>query len=298
MKRKAVVAGLIAVFVIVAGYLVFKIYATREFRQELATAVERTPGIRQLEYSGLDLAPLRSRARARDVRVTFDGYRDALAIGEIIVEDVAYVQSTPTRLHVTMRGIEVNPDLDLFSELKAPLAELGYTHLDAKLELAYRYDAQDKTLEISPLIFEADGFGRGRLEIRIVNCDLTAIVQNGARIGVRQILWTLPTLALADAEVTFEDHSVVERYIQAEAKRRQQSPQVFQNLWAKQTQIRLKPFFNETENASGRAIGAFIQDPNRITAIVAPPQPVTLFNLILAGDAEQIARLLHITVKR
>lgn len=297
MKPKSVFWGLIVLaFVLTGGYFGAKIYVAGTIKDQIAVNVEKTHWIARLSYAGLDVSLFKSQVRVRNIEVDFKGHKDPLRVDQFILLDVDYDGNVPSRMHVVLEGMHLDPQQDIFSELRPTMAELDYGPVVGRLELSYQYDPQKKLLHIDRLKLSADDVGLVTGASRLNNLDLGRLLSGRNSFNAGFLIAVLPSVAFAGAEVTFENHSLAQRFFRAGAARNNRSVEEFTESTAKAYQAELGNSENARAREASAAIAAFVQNPNQIKAVAAPPKPIPLLRLLWVRSLADVIELLHIRV--
>ena len=243
------------------------------------------------------MALLEGQVRLRDIEIVFKGYRDPLRVDDFILLDVDRGGGVPSRMHVVLEGIHLDPRQDIFSEFESTMAELDYGPVVARLELSYQYDREKRTLHVDRLKLSAKDVGLVTGTSRLTNLDLDSFFSGGHGINAVSMITAMPAVAFAGAELTFKDDSLAQRYFRAGATRSNRSVEEFIESTVSATEAELGDSADPRVEKASTAIAAFVKNPDQIRAVAAPPKPIPLLRLLWIENLADIIELLHIRLE-
>ena len=281
-RSKVVLVGL--VFLITAGYFGLKAYAAHVAEKNVSQAASRVSGFVDLDYQQVSVDLFGMDTHIKNVRISGLDRRQTLKIDDIVIYRAAHQGKVPESLHVRFNGINV--DLDQMGKNAAALRQLGYSRLKADTELDYTYDPAQRTLEVTKFQTGAAELGDVMMTCRIKNIDLSPA-------SLPFLFFTFPNILVDRAEVTYTDHSLVRRLLEAAAQKNGQTYEGFsKDLNAdldKEIAAASDPFTIQVMNS----IQAFLNNPTAITFSVLPDKPVSIGKLQNMTDRDELIKLLN-----
>ncbi|MCH4143403.1 hypothetical protein [Acetobacter peroxydans] len=179
---------------------------------------------------------------------------------------------------VSIRGLELWPDAPNLGWLPT----LGYTHFVGGLVLNETRDLQTNTLHVEELALDAPNMGRLHLN--------GTFIRPGSAPLLSAPRPDMPVIAM---DLSYLDHGMVPRALQAIAEARGMSPAMLLNTLATQ----------QPSTPEGRAIVAFLAHPGQkpLHLVLQPPQPqplaAVLTGLATLGAIPQINQQMGLHVK-
>jgi hypothetical protein len=296
--------GVTALGVCVAGAY-FVLTAISE--QQAHARVEQAAGeirkhVKQFDYAEVSVAPLNRSVEIKDVRLA-DGFGRAFSIGAVRIEQFDWMaHDIPRYATVRLSGVRVSVDANA-----APLlGSYGYDHVEAQVEFGYALDERGRTLEMK-LRLDATDVGVLTFAVTIGGVD-SALIGEGMR-SVRNpsamdsLSMGIASLAvtLIEASATYEDRSLMERSIKAEAERsRKGRDQVRAELLQTVTRQRGGASDPQTLQAFD-AVSGFIRQPGAIRLSLTPRPPASYAEILanlMAGQQGALADRLQVRVTR
>ncbi|MGE4521984.1 MAG: hypothetical protein AB7D19_05795 [Acetobacter sp.] len=179
---------------------------------------------------------------------------------------------------ISIRGLELWPDAPNLGWLPS----LGYTHFAGGLVLNETRDLQTNTLHVEELALDAPDMGRLHLN--------GTFIRPGSAPLLSAPRPDMPVIAM---DLSYLDHGMVPRALQAIAEARGMSPAMLLNTLATQ----------QPSTSEGRAIVAFLAHPGQkpLHLVLQPPQPqplaAVLAGLATLGAIPQINQQMGLRVK-
>jgi hypothetical protein len=278
------------------GYFALSSFAHIEAEARVAQAAGQIRRhVKRFDYSGVDVAPLSQTLRIRDVRLD-DGHGLAFEIGSVSFKHFDWTfQDSPRHGRILLDSVRASVDASAAPALK----RYGYDRIQAEAELGYAFDDAAETLDVS---LRVDVTNAGVLTFHAkfghMNSKLLAMAARGAD-DPWTIIFTALTVTLMEATVEFEDHSLVDRAVSAEAQRRGVAP----------VQIRAELIeavaSSEPQMArTAQSLQSFLEKPGRIKLSAAPQPPLSYTEAINALFVEKtpphafLAQRLNLRVTR
>ncbi|MBM9519284.1 hypothetical protein JWG39_05540 [Desulforhopalus vacuolatus] len=290
-KKRAVIAGI----VIIAAVAWFggKAWLNSKAAKEVDSAIvkmEDQTGVKAT-YKSVDISPFTSDGTLFDITLTTP-QNETTTVEKAILTNFDRKNEIPAHATLKLIGVKTGGDN---AEVNEKLKELGYKKLPlADVIGSYTYDHQKKALNVEELGGQMKGIGSyvfkaqfGNLLLDKENINSGAFLFSSMAITVKQASWT------------FIDDGLMTRLFNAEAKK--------QNISVEDLKEKLK---NDTAQNMAMlgdspqvrdltiAVQAFINNPQRITILIRPKQPVSVGQLIqLGNNPAEIFSTLGIQVK-
>jgi hypothetical protein len=236
---------------------------------------------------------------ASDIVVTVeDGTNIPIETVEITSGDV--VDGMPRKMSFAADNIVIDvaklPDEDT----KAQLGRLGYDTVKLSLVLAGGWDADEETLTVEEITIAGDKMGSLSLYASLGGLTEDVMNQLKADGNDEQKMQLLQGLLVEELEISFENQSIVNRMIDAQAKDQGTTPDALVGQLSQMLPEMLKMLGNPDFEAKVTAAAtAFLKAPQNLTIKAAPAQPVPIAQLV--GTAmmapQSLPTVLNVTVE-
>jgi hypothetical protein len=236
---------------------------------------------------------------ASDIVVTVeDGTTIPIESVEITSGDV--VDGMPRKMSFAADNIVIDvaklPDEDT----KAQLGRLGYDTVKLSLVLAGGWDADEETLTVEEITISGDAMGSLSLYASLGGLTEDVMNQLKADGNDEQKMQLLQGLLVEELEISFENQSIVNRMIDAQAKDQGTTPDALVGQLSQMLPEMLKMLGNpDFEGKVTAAATAFLKAPQNLTIRAEPAQPVPIAQLV--GTAmmapQSLPTVLNVTVE-
>ena len=284
----AVAAGLVVLAV--AAVLGTQWYLEGKTREQLDGLAADLPPEAELRYESVAVDLLGRRTHVYGVYFRPDLGAASLRADEVVVHDYAEHEGRPVALHLEALGL--HRDLrDVDTERARTLRGLGYSALDGRFELAFRFDPEQQSLRMPVLMAEFTDLGRLEASVALDE------VPGEAGLSAREQRDRLFSSQLVRARLSFRDDSLVTRVIEREAEERGETPEAVREALRQVLESRLdprQPFQAQLLDALGR----FLDKPGRLELAAAPAEPVSVARLVSIAlvDARRLPEVLNLQV--
>ena len=226
-----------------------------------------------------------------------DGTSIPIETVEVKTGDV--VDGTPREMSFAADNIVIDvaklPDEDT----KAQLTRLGYDTLKLSLVLAGGWDADEESLTVEEITISGDAIGSLSLYASLGGLTEEVMAQLKADGNDDQKMQLLQGLTVEELEISFENQSVVNRLIDAQAKDAGTTPEALVDQLTQALPQMLQMIGNpDFEGKVAAAATAFLKAPQNLTITAAPAQPVPIAQLV--GTAmmapQSLPTVLNVTV--
>jgi hypothetical protein len=275
MNKWALGAAALGV-VVVGGYFGVRTIGNAKAQAQVEKAASQIrKHVKQFDYSSVNVSPLSRAVEIHDVHLD-DGMGRSFNIGAVHLEQFDWTSGDSPRYgHVRFSGMRVSLD-------EAAVKNYGYDHIEAQAEFGYAYDDDAHTLEIMARLEATDaGVATFRTKIGGVS---PAVVMTAMRDLNNPIALGLAaaTASLVEASAEFEDRSLCERTIDAQARQRSVPADQVRAEFIQAVALP-KPRGNGSDPQAAQAVQAvrdFIEKPGKIKVAVAPKKPVSYAEII------------------
>lgn len=232
------------------------------------------------------------------VVIAEDGTNIPIETVEITSGDV--VDGMPRKMSFAADNIVIDvaklPDEDT----KAQLGRLGYDTVKLSLVLAGGWDADEETLTVEEITIAGDKMGSLSLYASLGGLTEEVVNQLKADGNDEQKMQLLQGLLVEELEISFENQSIVNRMIDAQAKDQGTTPDALVGQLSQMLPEMLKMLGNpDFEGKVAAAATAFLKAPQNLTITAAPEQPVPIAQLV--GTAmmapQSLPTVLNVTVE-
>lgn len=284
MRKKYSV--LFVLLVLVGLYFGAKVYLTGLCRKEADATIARLAPYAAVRYSGISLNVFTMHTTLSDVTIATPGASESLRVQELVVNDIDRHTQVPQFLSVTLKGIAV--DLQEGSELAENFKKLGYKDtIFYDVDVDYIYDNQKRELLIKKLAVQAKDVGRLSLELHLGNIgfDQTQLLT---------LLFTYPSILLADGKIQYVDDSLAKRIMAEQAKDAHQDIASYK----KSIIASIKEQAGDKNDPYTKEVTAnlekFITSPDSFSISVAPEQPQPIGRLLRLQQPAVLLQLLRL----
>jgi hypothetical protein len=281
----------------VAGYVTLSSLANSEAKARVEQAAgEIRKHVKTFDYAAVDVAPMSRTVEIRDVHLD-DGLGQSFSIGSIHFDQFDWTASDLPRYgRVRLSGVRISLDAAASPALKG----YGYDHLEAQAEFGYAIDDSAHTMELF-LNLEATDAGRITYRAKFGGVDAATILQ-ALKNRDNPMLMSLGLFgaSLIEASASYEDRSLFDRALNAEALQRRKAPdQVRGELLQTVAQQRQSLSDPQTQQALD-AVKGFIEKPGTLRVRLSPQPPVTYAEAVasLFASQDMLAKRLNIRVER
>ncbi len=171
------------------------------------------------------------------------------------------------------------------------LSELGYDRFRGGMQMHAMVDRTAQQMRMDRLDIDAPAMGRLHLALGLDNVPYETMTPASGQVNSMAFIAMLQA-RLQSVELTYEDHSFVDKAFTAAAARQNTTSAALKQadiamLNATGAQLHLSPAVLDP-------VAAFIKDPRRLAVTIKPPQPIVLMNLSSVATDPQ--RRLGLTV--
>jgi hypothetical protein len=217
----------------------------------------------------------------------------------------------PKHLDMAMTKLVIAAD-QLDKEAADNFRELGLTSLTVNGEVAYKFDEQEKALDVAKLFIDIVEMGEFRMRLKLTGigpADLKAATgdKNGARPkqpakpgeqGDQAMMTLLSRLNLAGASIAFKDKSMVERMVRQDAKKKNMTEpaakaKILQDLAEEKTKAE-----DDVTREFIEAVIKFVRNPGEIEVALAPPAPANVMAafMMVMGNRATFKQMMGLSV--
>lgn len=227
-------------------------------------------------------------------RVFFDPPQaNEVAIDGVTIQLGEVVEGVPYSIAVTIDGIEVPTDAADNSDLFAILRDMGFEGLTLDLSVVGTYDSENDTLFADSIGINIRDFGSLQVAGVFSGLPLSLLQEPG---GIDLLL---ASAMVELVTIRFENDGAMEAFMRIQAEMMGIPAEDAAPALAVAFQILLGAFDNpQLAQQVGVAVGVFLRDPQSITIVAAPEEPVPLLAIIplIVSDPNGLPTLLDVVV--
>jgi hypothetical protein len=223
-----------------------------------------------------------------------------IPIETVEITSGSVVDGTPREMSFSADNIVIEvaklPDEDT----KAQLTRLGYDTLKLSLVLAGGWDADEETLTFEEITISGDAMGSLSLSASLGGLTEEVMAQLKADGDDDQKMQLLQGLTVEELEISFENQSVVNRILDAQAKDAGTTPDALVEQLSQSLPQMLQMLGNpDFEGKVAAAATAFLKAPQNLTITAAPAQPVPIAQLVgtVMMAPQSLPTVLNVTVE-
>lgn len=289
-KKTAAIAGIV---IIAAAWFGGKAWVNSNAAKEVDSAIisiQEQTGVKAT-YKSVDVNPLSGSGALFDITLT-DPKNQTITVEKAFLTNFDRENEIPAHATLKLIGVKTSGDN---AELNERLKELGYEKLPlADVTGSYTCNHQKRTLDVKELGVKMEGIGSYVLKAQLDN-----LVLDKENVNSGALLLGSMAITVKQASCTFIDDGLMARLFDAEAKRqgipledlkKQLNDTAAQNM----AMLGDSPQVKEIT----AAVQTFIKNPQRITILIRPKQPVSVGQLIqLGNNPAELLSTLGIQVK-
>lgn len=218
---------------------------------------------------------------------------NAVVIERVEMTLGAVAEGVPYAITAAVRGLEVPLNLGDNSDAIAVIRSLGFETMFLDFNVAGAFDSDNDTLTLESLGIAIREFGHLDIAGTVTGVALGRLQDPG---GPNEIL---AAAMVNNVNVRFENGGAMEAFLREQADLTGLQPEDVAFGLAAAFQIFLRTLENPTlEQQVGQAVGAFLRDPQSITLVATPLEPVPLMEIIglLINAPTALPALLNVIV--
>lgn len=236
---------------------------------------------------------------ATDIVVTVeDG--TAIPIESVGIKTDDIVDGSPRTIEFVADGIAIDVSKLPDEDTRAQLTRLGYEKLKLSIAVAGGWNADEENLTIEEFTVAGDAIGSLSLYASLGGLTEAVMEQLKADGNDEQKMQLLQGLTVEKLAISFENQSVVNRLINAQAKDAGTTPEALVDQLSQAVPQMLKMLGNaDFESKVAAAATTFLHDPQMMTIRAEPSQPVPIAQIV--GTAmmapQSLPAVLNVTVE-
>ena len=276
--------------VLVALYFGINLYAERRVQKEVDNAIAEMSSFADVQYEDVDFDLFSRKASIKGVVISPVGEERRLSIDRVVVLKAKGEKTFFTRLHILFMGVRVESG-EAGEKVAAFLDDLGYEpeEMKADIELDYRFKPEERDFRLKTLTYRVKNMGEISLSLHLSNIDL--------RDDALSLLLSFPRILIHEAKLSYRDDSLVPRLLRAMAEKRGIS---VDSMIKEITAEVERGISEEGEQIAAEALEAFrkfLEDPEEISLIISPKNPLPLARIKRARDPAQLLRILNFRIE-
>lgn len=284
--NKKVIAGVGIVGGVIALLAGAQVYVSQAAAKEVDSAIASVSDFVDIDYEKVNASLLGGGTHVKGITIAPVGADEAFNVNEVVVYDYDEKGDIPTYLNVAVNGMALKV-ADL-GENAAPLKEFGYDDtLSVDFATEYQYEEDEKEVRLKKFELGAEDMGDFDMTLYLSNISLD-------QASMASMPFSLFGMVFHEAQITYKDDSFVTRVFDTAAAANGVSVDEF-----KQEAIAdLNQSLAEgDETLSPKLVSEmtnFINDPDGFSVSIDPESPVPVSELMSAGNAENVIKLLNV----
>ncbi len=292
-EKKSIIT--IGILLLVAGYYLVHLNITRRIRNNITVEISKLSPFINISYEKLRVNILTQKISLRNILIIPTGTNDTIQIDDLIFQNSKLHGIIPAKLNVEARGLSLNPNSPLISSFFPYLNGIGYNEFTADIALDYVFKKKEREFRINNLSINAADMGRMEFVLYLANVDFDQILANSD--NPANFIAALAGISIAGAKLNYEDFSLAKRLTSPDMSGHTGEA----NNFVKKTSKKLEDEISTMENKFYRqvliSILDFMKNPDEISIIAAPLQPVPLSRFIFTKNMTDIIDLLYIRIE-
>jgi len=270
---------------VIGGFITFKYVAAGMVDDKINGAMLKA-GIptETFTYDNSSVDLLGLNVHLEDVKINIPG-QDAVKVDEITINDFDSEHTIPEFLDIEIEGIEAKSNFDAlgFGDIFKDMDEVS-----VDLALNYKFDSEDKILNIKEISQSVDDLGKLSLSTELHN--ISSLEQL-----TQQMMMNPYGIAVGKSELEYEDDSLVEKVIAYNAKEAGVPVDEFKSQLLESLNKKLQKA-DEKEDADLEekylsAVIDFIEDPDAFEISINPEKAISFMDLSRHSANENLEKL-------
>ena len=293
MNKKILAAVGLGSTAAIAVFAGAKLISPQVATKEVDQAIAALSPVVDVEYQKVS-APLfggvfGGNTTVKNVTLTPVGTTEPIKANELVVH--RYEKNTnnmPTDISLEMKGIQV-AGADLAGE--GTLTNLGYDE-DLSLDMTgdYRYDEAAKAIRLDKLKMGADDMGDLEVSLHVENVALDEE-------AIASFPFSFFGMEFHAAEISYKDDSFVKRMFDTAAAAEGVSVEEYKETLISEFETEMASTGEELPPELVKAFKDFINNPKSFSITASPDSPISLTEIMLAGENADIVELLNLRFK-
>lgn len=284
---KKILFSAVCFLAISAGYILLAHYAGRFAETKLRKTIADLDFYADITYQKVTVNLFGPVVHVDEVVLSPVGSTEKIYIDKITISEIDDKNRIPASAHIKLKGFYSESS----GTAKKLFKYLGYEE-DTRLsiEVDYTYSREKRTFHLRRFRYGARQIGVLSLESHISNFDLDpkSILSIGS---------SFPNILIHSAEISFQNESLVERFIRAKAEEEnKKTEKIIQDILA----VFEKQISGTEETFSRdalRSLKEFIKNRHRLGFEFSPEKPVSLDRILEIKKLSDAVRLLKVKVK-
>ena len=282
LAAAGVVGGAIALFV-GADF-----FASQVAAKEVDKAIENVSPFVDIDYKKVDASLFGGGTKVKDITIAPNGGGEAYRVNEVVVYDYdATAEDVPTEIDMAVNGMALK--LADMGDQGSALQEFGYgEELSVNFATKYEYEENEKTIRLEKFEVGADEVGDLDLSLRVSNVSLDPD-------SLAAMPFSLFGMTFHEAEITYDDDSLVERMFETAAAAEGKSVDELKKEAIAGLEADLASGEEGLNEDLVKEMKAFINDPDGFSIKFSPEEPVTFAQFMeTGGDPTALVNLLNV----
>ncbi len=292
--NKLVIVCFVLLLAAAGGYGLLNWRAHERVSAALGKVAQTLPAVKTVSVGRIRTGLFGGRIELKDLSLRLASVSAPIRIESAVISDVDRGHRFPRWLHLVLKGVQLRPGLHFASFFSHFPAGVVPDPLTVRLEVAYRFRADDRLLDLEQFSLEADRLGTLHIVGRFDNLDLQRLFKEPP--GPVEILTAISGARILDATMTYRDHTLVKETIRRRAERRGISPARYARIFVESLRVRAE---GEPHGLLARTLAplkSFLADPNRLRIALHPKKPVSVAWLLWVRSPERLIDILGLRI--
>lgn len=288
MKKSILI---IAVVLVVLGgaFAGGQVFANYLAAKRVDATMEGLRKVAHVEYDDIKFGLINGKVRVRGIKIAAVGATKTFYIDEFILHSFKWGFCKPNSHHFEIMGIRSDSKKSS-GPLYAAFSDMGYDDLKLNFECGYNYDSDEHVLDLTTMRIFAKDAGELSAGVRLVDLDLAGVKPGmvGLVLLSNKIV---PKAKFASGRVSYVDDSLLSRLYALEARKKGKTADQIMVETLAEMQERISAEKSPQVVSIMEKCKQFIENPQKITVLMNPPEPLKINSLSGGTPDEQVRRL-------
>lgn len=288
--RNLLLLAVVGAALLTVGYFGAQFMAENMAEQKVKEFFAGLDDVAHAEYGKVEVNLLDQEAVIHDLRVAILGGR-TIGVGRFVLSRYEEKGGLPHVLKVRFSDVTLPVTPEYFGSSTADLRSMGYEELHCDYAMDYEYHEKDKRFDLRDFSLDVRDAGRLSLSLSLGNVRLEGLVKGGPGSML---------VAVGDARLRYEDHSLVGRAVRAAARDEGLEEKAYLERLDGALEAEIGEAGKRGEDFAVRALEQlrrFMRGQKAISVSVAPPETVTILQLMGMRDVADVIKALGLDVE-
>lgn len=275
----------------VALFFGAEFFASQVAAKEVDKAIDSVSAFVDIDYKKVNASLLGGGTTVKGITIAPNGSGEQYSVNEVVVYEYdETANEVPSALNMAVNGMVLS--LADMGDQGQALKDFGYgDELSVNFATKYAYQEDEKAIRLEK--FEVGAEDVGDLDVSV---HLSGVSLEPAAIA--NMPFSLFGMTFHEAEITYDDDSLVERMFETAAAAEGVSVEAFKAEAIKGLEADLASGDEGLSKDLVEEMKAFINDPNGFSITFSPNEPITFAQFMeTSGDPTAIVNLLNVRFK-